>query len=236
VLAADVDPDLVLDTLATMDEQTTEGAAWLTAQAVDTGAAAPLDQLTEWSDEQSAGLAALRAALPGAAQDELDDSRVLLADIGTRSVALDEVLGCASGPPIEATDDLGPVPGLCLDEQSTPPVAGGEGGDPTTVPVPGSGSESGVATTTANPSVTPGGGTDAGGPATGGAGEGSELPTGEAPGGGLPSVSVPSVPLPSVSVPGLSGSGSSSSSSSSSPPPVDVNICIGPIVVGDCSD
>ena len=37
VLAADADPQLVLETLATMDAQTTEGAAWLTDRAVDTG-------------------------------------------------------------------------------------------------------------------------------------------------------------------------------------------------------
>jgi hypothetical protein len=238
-LAAEVDPALVLDTLATMDEQTTDGAAWLTDRAVDTGNTAPLDQLAAWSEEQSTGLAALRAALPASTVDDVDGSLVLLADIGTRTVAIDEVLGCASGPPIEATDPLGPVPGLCLDGQPTPPVAGGEE-SPGTVPAPGSGSESGSPTVTAAPPVPPGGGTHPGDPTGEGSGEGGELPTAEVPrgGGSLPTVPVPTIPLPSASVPGLPGSstggGSSSSAGPTSRPPVDVDICIGPIVVGNC--
>ena len=183
-------------------------------------------------------MTALRGALPGSTTDELDRSLALLADIDTRSLGLAEVLGCAAGPPIEATDALGPVPGLCLDEESTPPVAGGEG-DPGSVPAPGS--ESGGATPTAPPGA-PGGAT--GGEAPGSEGEGGSLPTTEVPSGtgGLPSVPVPTIPLPSVSVgvsvpgssPSTGSSGPSSSSPSSSSPSIDLDICLGPIVVGNC--
>jgi hypothetical protein len=231
----DADPGLVLETLATMDAQTTEGAAWLTDRAVDTGADAPLDQLTGWSAGQTAGLTALRAALPGSTVDELDRSLGLLADIDARALGLEEVLGCPAGPPIESTDALGPVPGLCLDEQVPPPVAGGEE-VPGSVPVPGSGAQSGGATTTTAPGA-PGGATGGEQPGTSGEGSGGPLPTAEVPSGGLPSVPVPTIPLPSVSVsvPGSTPSAGTSSSSGSTPgAPLDLNICLGPIAVGSC--
>jgi hypothetical protein len=240
VLAADADPQLVLETLATMDAQTTEGAAFLNERAVDTGDDAPLEQLAAWSEDQSAGLAALREALPDSTVDELDGSLARLAAIQTRTVALTDVLGCAAGVPVEATDQFGPVPGLCLAGEETPPVAGE--GDPGTVPAPGEGSQP-TGTAAVPTGEVPGGGTSTGGPQQGGEGsgegEGPSVPTAEVPsGGGVPTLpTVPSVPLPSVGLPGGSTGSSSTSTSSSTPSlPLDIEVCLGPILWGDCSD
>jgi hypothetical protein len=251
VLAADAEPGLVLDTLATMDAQTTEGAAWLADRAVDAGDDAPLDRLAAWSEDQAAGLAGLRAALPASTVDELDGSLALLSDIGTRIVGLEDVLGCASGPPIESTDALGPVPGLCLD--GSPPVTGGEE-QPGTGPVPGPGP--GGAATTGGSTATPGGG---GAERTDGSGDGSDdgsdegsgersgegpaLPSAEVPGGGgpslpVPTIPVPTIPVPSLGVPGLPGSstaGGSPGPTGSTPGLPPIEVCLGPIVLGDCS-
>ena len=130
VSAAGVDDSLVLETLKTMDEQTIEGSAWMTHQAVTTGDDDLLVELATWSKDQTAGLTALREELPASTLDELGESLGLLGDIDTRTVALAGALDCASGPPIESTDALGPVPGLCMPDPVTPPVAGGESGQP----------------------------------------------------------------------------------------------------------
>src|SRR3954469_9856885 len=45
---AGADPGLVISTLATMDDQTTEGASWLTTRAVETGSDEPLTHLSHW--------------------------------------------------------------------------------------------------------------------------------------------------------------------------------------------
>jgi hypothetical protein len=228
VSAAGVDTTLVLETLETMDEQTLEGAAWLTRQAVSTGDGELLTELTAWSEAQTAGLTALRSALPDSTLDELDTSLGLLGDIDVRGVALAEVLDCPSGPPIESTDALGPVPGLCLPTPA-PPVAGGEGGQP--------GTESGSTApggSTAGGTAVPGG-TDGGAPGSTGSDDGSggvdvpgvpALPSGEETTGetpGLPLPSLPSTSLPTVpTLPGgstsSSGSTTTSTSSTTTPP------------------
>ena len=64
VLAAGADPALVVETLGTMDAQTAEGAALLTARAVATEDAGPLTLLAEWTADQSDGLAALQDDVP----------------------------------------------------------------------------------------------------------------------------------------------------------------------------
>jgi hypothetical protein len=244
VLAADADPALVLETLATMDAQTTEGAAFLTDQAVDTGDSAPLDELTAWTGDQAEGLAALRPALPASTAEELDASLARLSEIDARAVGLQDVLGCPSGVPIETTDQFGPVPGLCLpDGEETPPVAGGAG-DPGTSPVPGEGS--GSESTAAVPTpATPSGGGSTGGEDGGGSGSGGPeapgVPSPEVPeGGGLPSLPSPTLPVPSisvgVSVPGSSPTAGSSTGSTSTPSlPVELEVCLGPIKV-NCPD
>jgi hypothetical protein len=244
VLAGDADPQLVLDTLATMDAQTTEGAAWLTEHAVATGDDAPLELLAAWTRDQSEGLAALRDAVPDATVDELDGSLNRLSEIDARTVGLQDVLDCPAGVPVESTDAYGPLPGLCLQDgpAAVPPTAGGEEA-PGSVPVPGEGS--GATTTT--PPAGPSGGTSTGGPQQSGAGEGSggSLPVPPVPGGEQPSVNTPRLPLPlptgGLPLPtGLPGgtttSGSSGGATSGPSLPLDIEICLGPIVLGDCSE
>jgi hypothetical protein len=246
VSAAGVDASLVLETLKTMDEQTIEGSAWMTRQAVTTGDDDLLVELATWSKDQSAGLSALREELPDSTLDELGESLGLLGDIDTRTVALAGALDCASGPPIESTDALGPVPGLCMPEPTTPPVAGGESGQPGSVPAPGTQPAPGTAPS--GGTTVPGDqGTDApgvpGAPGSGdGGGTGAPIPN--VPGGeettggtpGLPSVPVPTLPTPSLTLPNLPGGQTSTpgSTSSSSPstttPPLLPCVPIPPLI------
>jgi hypothetical protein len=233
VLAAGADPELVLSTLETMDEQTTEGAAWLAERAVTTGDAEPLNTLAAWAQEQSTELAALRPDVPATADDAVLDSLVLLADIGTRAAALDPALDCAAGPATSGSDELGPVPSLCPPDQpggGTPgsgTPGGGEG--------PATGTTDGPIITVPevpNPSV-PGG---------------SDLPGTGQPGGGILPIPVlpspppvtgqtPPVPLPLPALPGLPGTGAAPPSSGSPAPttPLDINVCLPPLAtIGDC--
>jgi hypothetical protein len=191
VLAAGADPELVISTLETMDDQTTEGTAWLTDRAVTSSDEKPLDELSVWLATQSDGLAALAPELPDAAGAAVSHSLTLLTDVSARAGALQVALDCASGPAVASTDELGPVPGPCV-----PAAVATPGGGSTDGSVPGSGSTGGaVPSTGAVP--TPGGGS------TGSSGGGAVPATPTIP--GLPSVTVPTVPgLPtSLSVPSL---------------------------------
>ena len=133
LLAAGGDPALVLETLRTMDEQTTEGTVWLTDSAVETRSSAPLEVLSEWAAEQHAGLAAVAPLVPDAAAGAAADSLALLTDISTRVEGLDSAVDCPPGPAVNGDDELGPVPGLCV----PPPVTTAEPLPPTgTVPAP----------------------------------------------------------------------------------------------------
>jgi hypothetical protein len=243
VLAADADPRLVLETLATMDAQTAEGAAWLTEHAVDTGDDAPLDLLAAWTQDQSEGLAALRDGVPDATVDELDGSLNRLSEISARTVGLRDVLDCPAGVPVESTDAYGPLPGLCLpgDPAAVPPTGGEEG--PGSVPAPGQGSGATATTTPAGP----GGGTSTGDSQQSGGGEGGTLPAPPVPGGEQPPVTTPrlpaplplptgGLPLPSGLPGGTTSSGSSTGSTTSPSLPLDIEICLPPLVLGNCSD
>ncbi len=259
VLAAGADPELVISTLETMDDQTTEGTAWLTDRAVTTRNEAPLDDLAVWAATQNDGLAALAPALPAAAGAAMSHSIELLSEVSARTIGLQGALACSSGPAVGRADALGPVPSTC-----TPATPGTPSGQPGTGST-GSGAGD-PSTTPAVPTAPPGtsgtgggagtGGSGSGGTGTGGSG-GLPLPGGvPAPGGttipGLPSVPtvplpgglVPSVPAPSVSVPrSLPGSlPNVSLPGSSSTPLLDVpgssvplDACLPPLVtVGDC--
>ncbi|TKJ16508.1 DUF5667 domain-containing protein, partial [Blastococcus sp. CCUG 61487] len=116
----DDDAELAESTLATMDELTAEGAAWLAGRAVDTEDGAPLDRLAGWTDEQSAQLGAARAEVPAAAIDDVDASLVLLAQVTARVEQLRGSLACATGPATSGTDALGPVPVPCAPAPPAP--------------------------------------------------------------------------------------------------------------------
>jgi hypothetical protein len=232
VLAADADAELVLSTLATMDAQTTEGAAWLTQRAVTTEDDEPLGVLATWAEEQSAELAALRPDVPAAADDAVLDSLVLLSDIRTRVGGLRSALDCAAGPATVGSDELGPVPGLCLPEQP-------DGGAPEG-PVPGETGAPGTGTPTDGPIIT------VPDEATPSVPSVPSVPGAGQPGGGiLPSPQLPSPPpvvgggpLPPLPLPlPLPGTGAASpgTSSTDAKTPLDLDVCLPPLAtLGDC--
>ena len=206
VLAAGADPELVISTLETMDDQTTEGTAWMTDRAVTSASGTPLDELSVWVAAQSDGLAALAPELPDAAGAAVSHSLTLLSDVSARTDALQVALTCPSGPAVAATDELGPTPGPCV------PAAAGTPGGQSNGNVPGTGATTGTDPTT-GAVPTPGGGTNSGstggGAAPGSGGGGGVVPaTPTVP--GLPSVTVPTIPgVPtSVTVPRLPGTSS----------------------------
>jgi hypothetical protein len=235
----------VIETLDTMDTQTTDGAAWLGERAVTTEDAAPLDELATWAADQSAGLSALASDVPEAAHDAFDDSLALLADVSGRATGLDAALDCASGPATDGSDRLGPVPGACAPAPTTPTTGNGTAGGTGSAPGPGG-------TTGATPPSGTSGqpGNVPGSPGTG-------IPGGELPGGGTPGddptdglpntgqpLPTPSLPLPSTGIapptPGLPdvtlpGSGVSITPTIPSTPTVPTpSVCLGPISIGPC--
>jgi hypothetical protein len=247
VLAAGADAELVLSTLETMDEQTTEGTAWLTQRAVTTEDAEPLNTLAAWAQEQSAELAALRPDVPAAADDAVLDSLALLTDIGTRAAELVPALDCAQGPATSGSDELGPVPSRCPPDQ---PAVGTPGsGAPGREEGPATGTTDGpVLTIPEVPTpIVPG---DSDLPGTDGMPGGGTLPTpippgpppvtGQTPPHPLPTLpTLPALPAPPAppGLPGLPGTGAAPPSSGSPVPttPLDINVCL-PLLVtlDDC--
>jgi hypothetical protein len=225
VLAAGADPELVVETLDTMDRQTAEGASWLGDRSVATVDDGPLDDLAAWAAGQSAGLAELQPDLPGEASADVQESLALLDVVSARAGVLRDALTCSSGPAVAGRDDLGPLPSGCVPVPAAPAEpGGGTSTDPTTSTPP--------APTTAPtvpdpslpvPTLPPSGG----GTAPGGSGPGSDPGGG---GGGLPTLPLPTLPtLP------LPGGGTTPSSPGTTPPPiVDLDVCLGPIQLGDC--
>jgi hypothetical protein len=236
---ADADPALVLDTVRTMDDQTTEGAAWLTERSVTTDDPAPLEDLAVWTAEQSDELAALTPRLPSGTAEAAQASLVLLSDITTRVTGLRSAIDCAGGPAVNGADALGPVPGLCEPEQATPPPAG-SGTTTSTAPVPGAPAPSLPPATTTDAVPQPGGqndGTD--GPAGGGGpvpGPGGvEVPTSDLPLPELPLPELPDSPLPELPGQGAVGGASPSSAPVIGVPSAPVTLCLPPLAtVGDC--
>ncbi|MGY1752999.1 DUF5667 domain-containing protein [Blastococcus sp. SYSU D01042] len=134
---ADLDGDASLAeaTLGTMDRQTTDGASWFAARALDVADPAPLDRLSGWAAEQSAQLDAARGVLPAPAADDVDRSLGLLREITARADGLRAVLACPAGAAPTGTDRLGPVPAGCLPAPASPVESPGTGG--AAVPAPG---------------------------------------------------------------------------------------------------
>ena len=231
VLAAGADAALVVETLETMDAQTAEGAAWLTERAVTGESDRPLEVLGRWAAAQSDELAGLQDDVPAAAQDDVADSLDLLADIAVRVGGLGSALDCAAGPAgpaVVGADELGPVPALCVPEAATPSAPGGTGvdsesggGSSPSGGVPGTGSSS--------LPVPPVGGPVTGLPGAGGTGELDTSDVAPLPTSGVP---VPTLPSASLSVPTLPGN--STSTSSSTPLTRSLDVCLGPITLGDC--
>ena len=233
VLAAEADATLIVETLETMDAQTAEGAAWLGQRAVTTGSARPLQLLSGWAAAQSDELAGLRDAVPAAAEDDVADSLVLLADIVTRVAGLESSLDCPAGPAVVGADELGPVPTLCLPEAATatPPGSSGSGTDGGgSVEDPGTPGSSTSAVPSAPGPPPPSVGGDVPG-APGGDGTGG-LPTTVLP--PLPTTGLPESTLPSssLSLPRLPGSSALPTSGTAA---LDtLGVCVPPLVTGGC--
>ncbi|MCW2578872.1 MAG: hypothetical protein JWR82_473 [Blastococcus sp.] len=196
VLAAGADPALVLETLRDMDDQTRDGAVWLTDRAVETQDGEPLEQLSEWAAEQYTGLAAVAPLVPDAAAEAAGQSLALLTDITTRAEGLRSAVGCPAGPAVTGNDELGPVPGLCVPPPpaATAPDPGAPTGS-TPGPVPSAGPDPQAPAPTDPPAA----GTTPGEPGSGGLPTTviPPLPPVPSPGGGLvPSISPLPLPLP----------------------------------------
>jgi hypothetical protein len=222
VLAAGADPELVISTLETMDDETSAGTAWLTDRAVTSADEAPLDDVSVWVATQAADLAALAPELPDAAGAAVSHSLTLLSAVSARADGLQVALACSSGPAVGPADALGPVPAPCV-----PAVAGTPGEQPGTgVPAPG--------TTTGD--VPPTGAVPTPGTGSGDTGSGSG-------GGGLPVPGTPTVPggpalptipgLPtSVTVPTLPVPGTPGGPPAKAP---SVSLCLPPLPkIGNC--
>jgi hypothetical protein len=202
LLAAGADPELVIATLETMDDQTTEGTAWLTDRAATTSDEGPLDDLAVWTAAQTDELGALVPALPDAAGAAVTHSLELLDAVSARTDGLQVALTCSAGPAVGSADELGPTPADCV------PVAPGapSEGTGTDTSVPGT---STLPTTPAVPTPAVPGSTGSGSTSTdSGAGTGG-LPVPSTPTvpGGLPLPGTPTIPplvpgLPSVGLPG----------------------------------
>ncbi|SDC13083.1 hypothetical protein SAMN05660690_0638 [Geodermatophilus telluris] len=205
---------LVRDTLATMDAQTTEGAALVSTEALGARDAAPLTALADWARQQRSGLADLRAALPGDTGGAATGSIDLVGRIGARAERLRTALSCAGGPATSGRDELGPVPAPCAAPGTPEPSAPGA---PATVPADPAGETPPAAPT---PDPVPAAPSSGGG--SGGATGSAPAPGAPTPPVGTPAPTTPAPdggPVPPLPVPG--GSGTSPSPSSTPPPVLD---------------
>jgi hypothetical protein len=238
-----------VDTLRTMDRQTADGAAWLTARAVSTRTDAPLQDLGGWAAQQSAGLSALTPEVPAGALDQMNSSLTLLAQVGDRGAALLTALDCPRGPATAGTDVLGPRPAPCTAQPvpGTAPDSGGVlsgsgaapssgGAAPSTTAVPGGPApdQGGGAVPTAGPTGSGGAAPGAGSSATAGRPAPPSVAVPTVPGvpTTLPVPSLPvQVPLP-LPLPGAGSGGGAGGATSSSPPLIDTHlpICIKPLI------
>jgi Domain of unknown function (DUF5667) len=233
VSAAGADPALVLETLRTMDEQTAEGAVWLTERAVRDRDAQPLGDLAAWAAGQSGELTALQPRMPEETTAAVGQSLALLSEIGVRTDALDAALACPGGPAVAGTDRLGPVPGPCQTPATAPPGTSGGATEPGTGAVPEATTPGSAAPgqPTAPATPVPGVPGTSGGRSTPSAPVPVPTPT---PGGGL----VPSLPLP-LPLPGNTGGGAAPTTTSPPvvqlPPAGPITLCLPPLAtVGNC--
>jgi hypothetical protein len=177
---------LELQTLTTMDAETTDAAAWFEARAVDTHSAAPLEQLTSWSAGQSTGLEALRGQLPPSVSTAVEHSLTLLAATRNRADDVQTTL-----PPAGRAPATGTTAGTATSTVRSP-------GAPTSVVgIPGTGALTGAPGPSGRAAVsTPGllPSLPSSGPSTGVGGLPTvPVPSGNAPGAGLP---LPTLPVP----------------------------------------
>ncbi|HEX2306950.1 MAG TPA: DUF5667 domain-containing protein [Jatrophihabitantaceae bacterium] len=106
--------DLVVSTLATLDQQARDGTSLLTKSAVAAGDSAVLAPLAPWASTEQTGLTDIANRLPsGRAKNATKSSLVLVRRVQTRVALLSGSIGCACMSTVNS-DDLGPLP--CSDE------------------------------------------------------------------------------------------------------------------------
>ncbi|MGY1732262.1 DUF5667 domain-containing protein [Geodermatophilus sp. SYSU D01045] len=229
--------DLVVDTLATMDAQTTEGAALVLTQAVAGRDAAPLTVLSGWAEDQGSGLAGLQGALPADAGTAATRSLGVVSEVAGRAAALQTALDCPAGPAVAGADRFGPLPVAC--DAAAPPQAGS--GTPAPAPAdpgtptpdqPAAPSSQPAPSSVPAPSSAPPAPSTGSGPAAPTGPGGGSTPTG---GGPVPTTAPPApgggLPLPPLPLPG--GGGQPSAPSTTTPPPVldaPLPICLWPVI------
>jgi len=223
-VAAGADAGTVVDLLATMDQQTTDGAAALTATAVPARDAAALALLAGWAQTQRTGLAGL--SVPAGAEQSLAGSLALVDRVAARAADLQTALTCPDGAADAGTDALGPAPGACLPAPATAGSSAPSTGAPATTAGPGTSSGQAPATTAPGTPVAPTAGQPGGGT---GAGGGAASTGGGAGGGGGAVTTAPAVPTVPLPLP--------TTGAPTTPPLVDVplplpstTICVGGLI------
>jgi hypothetical protein len=214
---------LIIDTLASADDDSVNGMQLLGRAAVAQLSKDPLTKLNDWLPDQRSQLTAIRDRVPaGALRTRVQASVLLLQRIAARTAQLSRSMGCPCLAQALA-DELGPVP--CTDCGAVPnPTPGG--GPSLPAPIPGLGS-TGTSGSLPSLSLPPLGGSSksssgrAAGPAASSPTAGRARPAGlpSSPPTRLPSVepapsgapssspggiSLPSLPVPLPGVPGES--------------------------------
>lgn len=186
------DADLLIDTLETMDRQTTEGMHAMASAAVDEVSVETLRLVGEWGVGQFVELSSLAEQMPGQAQLRAEGSKALLERAVQRLDDLAQGLDCACLHDLSNTDELGPIP--CL-----PCEGPGSGGSslPAETPLP---AETAVPAETSVSVETP-----------------APLPRTPGPTGLGPAPS--SVPMPTIPPPTAAQPSSPSAPGPTSPPP-----------------
>jgi hypothetical protein len=232
-----------------MDDQTTEGASWYLARALDTSDPAPLDTVSRWAGAQSAQLETVAAGLPADSTDDVTSSLGLLHAITDRADGWRTALDCPQepGPAPAGPDRLGPVPGACVVAVETPQTA-------PTSPVPSEPVPGAPAPAPLPVDPTPGGtppqaaqGTTPGEPGA------PALPTGTQPVPGIPQVpgpptlptappleldlpgGLPTVTVPSLTLPSLPPRSTAPASPSAGPTPSKPAVNV-PLPVVPCAE
>lgn len=203
-LARAADTGLVVDTLGTMDGQTTRGAAEVTSRSVEAADPTALSALATWAAGQESGLRALTGAVPEPAGPALAGSTDLVAAVAERATALVAALACTAGPPAAGADELGPLPAPCPSAPSRTATRGGTGGDASVAAAPGQGAAApatGAAdadTAEPGPAPVPGGTAPSPVPGTGASASG-------VPSAGAPSAAPGEAPAPAGRTPSAAG-------------------------------
>ena len=129
---------LVIDTLASADDDSVNGMQLLGRAAVAQLSKEPLAKVSDWLPDQRSRMTEVRDRLPaGALRTRVQASLLLLQRIAARTAQLTSAMGCPCLAQALA-DELGPVP--CTNCGTAPNPTPGAGAPTLPVPIPGLGS------------------------------------------------------------------------------------------------